>query len=301
MRLKLENKSDLSIANINSDKEFPTSEIFKSEKIADNILRINGITGELMYLVEGTDKAALIDTGSGVGNLKEYVQKITSKPIIVILTHGHVDHASGAADFDEVYMNHDDDGVYKEHNQLTIRKDYIKMTNKVGFEKLKESDYVKQRPSSNYKDLKDGLKFELGGTTLIVYNATGHTPGMMPILFKEQRILLVGDAASKSSTFLFDKNALGIASYEKSMKDLLEKTNGKFDKIFLSHRTGEAPKELLSNIISLCEDIKAGKVDNIPFTFMGQQAYIAKEVNEKFERVDGLFGNIIYNKERIFE
>lgn len=66
------------------------------------------------------------------------------------------------------------------------------------------------------------------------------------------------------------------------MKNLLLKTEGKFDKILLSHGTGDAPKELLSNIIQLCEDIKAGKVDDIPFDFMGQRAYIAKKAYKNF-------------------
>ena len=34
-----------------------------------------------MYLLEGDEKALLIDTGYGAGNLREYVEKLTSKPI----------------------------------------------------------------------------------------------------------------------------------------------------------------------------------------------------------------------------
>ena len=49
-----------------------------------------------MYLVEGTEKAALIDTGYGVGNLKGYIKTLTEKPLIVLITHGHLDHVAGA-------------------------------------------------------------------------------------------------------------------------------------------------------------------------------------------------------------
>ena len=34
-----------------------------------------------MYLLEGDEKALLIDTGYGAENLREYVEKLTSKPI----------------------------------------------------------------------------------------------------------------------------------------------------------------------------------------------------------------------------
>lgn len=272
-------------------------EYFKYEKLTENIIRIFGLTGEIMYLVEGSERAALIDTGTGVGNLKEYVRKLTKKPIIVILTHGHVDHASGAPNFHEVYMNHADDQIYIEQNNLEVRKGYIQSQYEA-FEAIKESDYVKTKPPINYKDLKEGVLFELGGVTLQVYEAAGHTPGQIAILFKEERILMTGDAANQA-TFLFDENSLGLTSYEKSMKALLEKTKGKFDKIFLSHGTGDAPKELLEDIIQLCEDIKVGKSDDIPFNFMGQRAYIAKEVNSKFERADKGVGNIVYSKEKV--
>jgi glyoxylase-like metal-dependent hydrolase (beta-lactamase superfamily II) len=270
---------------------------FKSEKISENVTRIFGPTGELMYLVQGSNKAALIDTGTGVGNLNEYIKALIDKPIIVILTHGHVDHASGAPNFEEVYMNHADDEVYKEHIDFEVRKGYVQAQYK-DFNKIIESDYVPQKSSSAYKELREGDIFNLGGINLEIYNAVGHTPGQMAVLFKEERMLMTGDAANHA-TFLFDQFSHGITSYEKAMKDLLSKTNGKFDKILLSHGTGNAPKELLENIIQLCQDIKVGNADDVPFDFMGQRAYIAKKANEQFERVDGGVGNIIYSKEKI--
>ena len=213
------------------------------------------------------------------------------------MTHGHVDHASGAPNFEEVYMNHADDEVYKEHIDFEVRKGYVQAQYR-DFDKIIESDYAPQKNSSVYKELSEGDIFDLGGITLEIYNAAGHTPGQMAVLIKEERMLMTGDAANQA-TFLFDKFSHGITSYEKSMKELLSKTYGKFDKILLSHGSGDAPKELLVNIIQLCEDIKAGNADDVPFDFMGQRAYIAKKANEQFDRVDGGVGNIIYSKEKI--
>ena len=260
-----------------SIKDLPSSDTFFSVKISDNTIRIHGKSGELMYLVEGTEKAALIDTGSGDGNLREYVEKITSKQIIVLLTHGHEDHASGASDFNEVYMNHADHPIYIEHV----------------YDKLKG----KAKPASDYKALKSGDVFDLGGTTLEIFSAAGHTPGQMAILFREARILLLGDAAN-NFTFL-DKSSFGISEYEKSMKDLLAKTEGRFDKVYSSHGSGDAPKEILAGVIQVCEDIKAGRVDNEPFEFLGQQVLIAKKIDGLMNRMDGGVGNIVYIKEKI--
>lgn len=42
-------------------------------------------------LVIGQDKAALIETGCGIGNLRKAVEEVTDKPVMVINTHTHAD------------------------------------------------------------------------------------------------------------------------------------------------------------------------------------------------------------------
>ena len=42
-----------------------------------------------IFLLVGTERALLIDTGIGVGDLKAAVEKITDKPVTVVITHGH--------------------------------------------------------------------------------------------------------------------------------------------------------------------------------------------------------------------
>ena len=43
------------------------------------------------YLLVGSDKALLIDTGCGSGHLHNTVKDITKKEIIVVNSHGHQD------------------------------------------------------------------------------------------------------------------------------------------------------------------------------------------------------------------
>ena len=88
-------------------------EYYSTEKVNDHITLLRSITGELLYLVEGQEKAALIDTCLGVGHLRSLVEKLTDKELLVLLTHGHIDHALGAPEFDRVYMNHKDLGLYQ--------------------------------------------------------------------------------------------------------------------------------------------------------------------------------------------
>ena len=52
----------------------------------------NRVYNESLYLVEGTDKAVLIDAGTNIKNLDRIVAAITKKPIILVATHVHGDH-----------------------------------------------------------------------------------------------------------------------------------------------------------------------------------------------------------------
>lgn len=83
-------------------------EFFTAEKISPSTTKITDITGVAVFLVEGSKKAVLIDTATGAGDLKAYVESLTSKPIEVILTHGHCDHAGGAAGFETVWLHKND-------------------------------------------------------------------------------------------------------------------------------------------------------------------------------------------------
>lgn len=296
---KMNNSNKAITENSTSITNNYSNQFFKVEKIDTNIFRIAGVNGELMYLIEGKDKAALIDTGTGIGNLKELVEKITNKPLTVIITHGHVDHAPGSSLFDNVYMSFADKKLYSEHDTLDTRKGFTGASYKEA-KNLKADDYTPVKSSDNFKDLKDGTIFNLGGTTLEAIAVPGHTMGMTAILIKEKRILLTGDSCN-FSTFLFDENASGLTTYQNSLKNLLAKTNGKFDKIYISHMSGNAPKSLVSDMISLIDEIKVGKADNIPFEFMGMKAFIAKKVDSNFMRVDGGTANVIYNPKRIYE
>jgi glyoxylase-like metal-dependent hydrolase (beta-lactamase superfamily II) len=273
-------------------------EYFKAKKISESVTRIFGPAEELMYLVEGSKRAALIDTGTGVGDLKSFVESLTVKPYIVLLTHGHVDHAMGAPAFADVYMNLADKEVYAKHSDLMVRKEFLEMSMGENFARVREEDYIPIESSDRFKSLLPGDVFDLGGIHLEICAGAGHTPGMITILHVEERTLILGDACN-FFTFLFDEDSLGITSYEEILLELDKQTNGRYDRVYLSHGDGDAPKELLASVIALCEDIKAGRTDDVPFHFMEHKAFIAKEIDHAMKRVDGGLGNIIYSREKV--
>ena len=86
--------------------------IFKYHKISDSLYIIAEAIDQKQQslmsfaLVIGKEKAAIIDTGFGLtGTLKEFIQTITDKTIICLLTNDDPDHVGGSSQFTTVYMN----------------------------------------------------------------------------------------------------------------------------------------------------------------------------------------------------
>lgn len=272
-------------------------QFYRVEKATDRITAIRSLTGEIMYLIEGDERAVLVDTCLGVGHLREFVEKLTNKPLTVILTHGHIDHAMGAPDFDCVYMNPSDREIYEEMSDIEDRKGYIAANNGGKLPDFTADDYVAPFPVS-FLELKDGDVFDLGGLHLDVFALPGHTKGSMVVLIREEKILILGDACN-TATFLFDKNSLTVEDYKENLISAGSRLEGTYERVFLSHHDMETSPDIISQVIRVCDDILAGKADDIPFEFMGQSYCMAKAAGERMQRVDGGCGNIIYNRNKI--
>lgn len=60
------------------------------------------------FLLLGADKAALIDTGLGIGNIRTITDQLTTLPIDVLTTHVHTDHIGSHGEFERIYVHEAD-------------------------------------------------------------------------------------------------------------------------------------------------------------------------------------------------
>ena len=72
------------------------------------VWRIDDFFSASCYLVEGKEKALLIDTGMGEGDLLGLISSLTTLPVEVAVTHPHLDHMHWIDCFSKVYLHEED-------------------------------------------------------------------------------------------------------------------------------------------------------------------------------------------------
>lgn len=270
------------------------------ETLSDHMDAIRSRTGEIMYLIKGTQRALLIDTCLGIGQLRPLVESLTDLPLTVWITHGHVDHALGAPAFADcgVYMNPVDREFYITQMPIPVRQKYIESL--LGAEPGSWADaaYVPPTAPDFFLDLHDGDVLDLGGIHAEAHALPGHTAGTMVVLIPEERVLITGDAAN-NVTFVYDEYSLPLESYRKNLLEIAKRLEGRYDRCFIMHYTIEVAGDLLSNLIALCDAVLTGTDDKVPFAFNGKDVCFAKAIGPDFMPLDGKAGNLVYSPMRL--
>lgn len=261
--------------------------IFSNEKVSAHVMRIVAPGSVCMYLVEGTDAAVLLDTGFGFGDLRGYVEGLTSLPVSVVLTHGHLDHAGGASQWQDegVYLNERDWELVRWHNTLERRVSDVREGPGGMPEGVTETDFVPDYAGA-WKNVDEGDVFDLGGVSVEFVAVPGHTHGSLVPLVAADRIAVFGDACGEHTLCHFAES-LPMRSYRESLLHLRE-FEGRFDTVLRNHGSFASPKSLLARNIMLCERVLDGTDDHVPVDFHGTLGYLAAAEGS------GERGNIVY-------
>lgn len=266
-------------------------EYYYHERLSDYITRIVDLAGIACYLIEGRNTACLLDTCCGYGNIRNYVEKLTNKPVFVVLTHGHYDHTGGAGLFDTVYMNELDLPVLRKHEKC--RKEFFEW-DRQSIPVLETIPYEEVRIySGTPKSLAENRIFDLGGIHIQMIPARGHTPGMMCALIPEERTIFFGDACGMN-VLLHDEFSSSVFEYLETLKRLKQLEN-QYDVIYRNHGSFTNEKMLLDNVMKCAELILRGEDDHVPVTMYGVSLFQAKASDTSGK----MAGNIIYAQDKI--
>lgn len=280
--------------------ELPKSRFFEARKIFDNVTLIAGLGGEQCYLIEGSEKALLIDALSGVGSLKAFVRELTDLPVQVINTHGHVDHCGANFEYGECMIHPADIRLMYDHSDPEMRLGFAKsgaMFRPLPVTPTME-DVIPPCAVKTYP-VYDGDVLELGGVELTVIGVPGHSFGTIVLLDKARRVVYSGDACN-ANTLLFLEGSASIEEYRESLLHF-KSFQPDFDVMYGGHGPFPVPNTIIDEAIELCDEIMSGTDDQIPGESVGRPCLYAKRKNERFQREDGKLANIAYSRENIWK
>jgi glyoxylase-like metal-dependent hydrolase (beta-lactamase superfamily II) len=206
--------------------------------------------GNHQYLIVGTEKALLIDTGFGIGSLKEKIEEITTLPLILVNTHGHPDHCGGNAEFNVTPLVHPlDFEAYRENASYQARYDEISHMPEAD-EFLTKLCPAPQTPAA----IEDGAVLDLGGRKVTVILVQGHTRGNIA-LFDEQTHALFGGDNLQSMCNLGEKWASGMEEFVTGLKKLKKLPVAK---IYNGHNPMQAGPEWIDSKLSMAQRYLSG-------------------------------------------
>lgn len=250
--------------------------IYTVRELEPGFFRI-GNSGVFMDLIVGSHHALLFDTGYGFGELKALVREITDKPLYVVNSHGHVDHACGNAQFGGAYIHPDDMELCREHNTPEFRLLELD-TAQVPMD-FDLDTYLTLGPGK-LKPVEEGHVFNLGGIRLEVFHFPGHTAGSIGLLCREKGLLYVGDAMN-CFVWLFLPEAQPLPVYIQS----LHKAAGlPFHYMIQSHEPIPVPRRRLLDYLDLAEHLDYESGTNVPAPGYDGEARICTRLGLHFDR-----------------
>ncbi len=252
---------------------------FKVHSVAPNVYAISEprqYEEVTAFLIVGTKRAVLFDTGLGVARIGDVVAKLTALPVTVLNSHTHFDHVGGNREFTDVRNL---DVPFSRANALgevePELRDYAKDT-------LAEDRVCGALPAgvttrtyamptwAASAAVRDGERFDLGGRTVEVLQTPGHTPDSMCLLDAANGLLFTGDTFYTGEVFLWAPET-DVAGYEASIPRLVKLAPG-LKRLLPAHGPPVAGPAQLLALDKALREIEAG---GLPFetTKTGRRRY----------------------------
>ena len=227
---------------------------YKIRAIDEHTWVINDNGHDLIYLAEGTSRAALIDTGWGIGDLPGLVAELTPLPLIVLNTHGHPDHTFGNGAFSSVHIADGDldfiRGPIAEEALHWIKDNLLVERLPAG---VNLEEWHPGSSSAVFK-LVDGDVIDLDGRSLRVVTTPGHSHGSICLLDQPGRRLFTGDTVLAGAIWMQLEESTDLRTFHNSLLRL-QALRSEYDVILPAHGSEDSVPLALSALDELADGI----------------------------------------------
>lgn len=151
------------------------------------------------YLLNGTRRSLLIDTGLGIGNIQGEIRNLTDKPVTAVATHVHWDHIGGHWYFPRFYAHQAElpwlTGQFPQ--PLEAVRQFV--THRCDLPEGYDVSAYRLFQGTPEKVLAGGEILDLGGRRVAVLHTPGHSPGHMCFWEESRGYLFTGDLVYKGT------------------------------------------------------------------------------------------------------
>lgn len=204
------------------------------------------------YLLNGTDRSLLIDTGLGICNIYDEVIKLTDKPITAVATHIHWDHIGGHKYFPDFYAHEEELNWLAGEFPLSLEQIKDMVVDRCNLPKGYNVDNYEFFQGTPTRVLRDNDVIDLGGRTITVLHTPGHSPGHMCFYEKDTGYLFTGDLVYKDTLFAYYPSTDPVA-YLKSIERIAKLS---VKRVFPAHHSLDIQPEILNRMKNAFQGLK---------------------------------------------
>ena len=185
--------------------------------------------GVRFFLLTGSERALLVDSGMRVHNARDIAAALTDLPLSLINTHADMDHVGSNEQFEAFYMHSAEEPNYRQNGR-----------------------------AGTILPVQEGDRIDLGGRELEIIHLPGHTPGSIALLDRKERVLISGDPIQDGRIFLFGRFR-DVPTYVQSLEHL-DLWRNDFDEIWPSHASFPVHPDLIDKLHDGAQAVLAGQV-----------------------------------------
>ncbi|HUL32300.1 MAG TPA: MBL fold metallo-hydrolase [Candidatus Eisenbacteria bacterium] len=210
------------------------------------------------YLILGSRKGILFDTGMGISDIRKVVQQITRLPMIVLNSHTHDDHVGGNWEFQTVYSMDTDFSRQNAKGSTADAQAEIAPGEICGdLPKGFDPATYRTRPWQISHYMHDGDKIDLGSREIAVLSTPGHTPDAISLLDRKNGLLFTGDTYYPATIWLY-RPETDLDAYAKSIQRLAALAP-QVRLVLGAHNVPVASPSALPQLVYAFADLRAGK------------------------------------------